>query len=126
MVDFESKGAPWQTNADRDGFVTRELALQSVSVFLPHGIPAKESPLDHDLRGASAAADPGWRPRGHPRRRDRALAAKVKAAGVDVTLEVWPNMAHFWHNFSYLPDEQHSLERIGQVVEERTSGAAHG
>jgi acetyl esterase/lipase len=35
MVAFESKGAPWQTNADKDGFVTRELALQSIPVFLP-------------------------------------------------------------------------------------------
>jgi monoterpene epsilon-lactone hydrolase len=24
MVDFEFKGASWQTNADKDGFVTRE------------------------------------------------------------------------------------------------------
>jgi hypothetical protein len=50
-VDFESKRASWQTNADKDGLVTRELALPNVPVFLPNGDPAKESPLDHDLGG---------------------------------------------------------------------------
>ena len=37
MVDLEFKGASWQTNADKDGFVTRELVLQNVPVFLPDG-----------------------------------------------------------------------------------------
>jgi monoterpene epsilon-lactone hydrolase len=124
MVDFEFKGASWQTNADKDGFLTRELALRNVPVFLPHGDPAKESPLNHDL----AALPPLLIQVGdHEVIRDDAiaLADKATAAGVDVTLEVWPRMIHLWHSFSYLPEAQQALERIGQFVEERTPRAAH-
>jgi hypothetical protein len=34
-------------------------------------------------------------------------------------------MVHLWHNFSYLPDAQQALDRIGHFVEERTSGTPH-
>jgi acetyl esterase/lipase len=124
MVDFEFKGASWQTNADKDGFVTRELVLQNVPMFLPNGDPAKESPLNHDLAGLPPLL---IQVGDHEVIRDDgiALAEKATAAGVDVTLEVWPDMVHLWHNFSYLPDAQQALERIGRFVEERTSGAAH-
>ena len=124
MVDFEFKGASWQTNADKDGFLTRELALQNVPVFLPSGDPAKESPLNHDLAGLPPLL---VQVGDHEVIRDDAiaLADKATAAGVDVTLEVWPYMVHLWHTFSYLPDARRALERIGQFVEERTSRAAH-
>ena len=100
------------------------LVLQNVSVFLPNGDPATESPLNHDL----AALPPLLIQVGdHEGIRDDAIAfaENAKAAGVDVTLEVWPNMVHLWHNFSYLPDAQRALERIGRFVEERTAAAAH-
>jgi monoterpene epsilon-lactone hydrolase len=124
MADFEFKGASWQTNADKDGFLTRELALQGVPLFLPNGDPAKESPLNHDLAGLpplliQVGDDEVIRDDAI------ALAEKATAAGVDVTLEVWPSMVHLWHNFSYLPDARQALERIGQFVAERASGSAH-
>ena len=124
MVDFEFKGASWQTNADKDGFVTRELVLQNVPVFLASGDPAKESPVNHDLAGLPPLL---IQVGDHEVIRDDAIAfaEKATAAGVDVTLEVWPYMVHLWHNFSYLPDAQQALERIGQFVEQRTSAAAH-
>jgi acetyl esterase/lipase len=122
LVDFECKGASWQTNAGKDGFVTRELVLQNVPVFLPNGDPAKESPLNHDLAGLPPLL---IQVGDHEVIRDDAiaLAEKATAAGVDVTLEVWPSMVHLWHNFSYLPDAQQALERIGQFVEQHASGA---
>jgi acetyl esterase/lipase len=125
MVDFEFKGASWQTNADKDGFLTRELARQNVPVFLPNGDPAKESPLNDDLAGLPPLL---IQVGGDEVIRDDAIAfaEKATAAGVDVTLEIWPNMVHLWHNFAYLPDAQQALERIGRFVGERTSGAARG
>jgi acetyl esterase/lipase len=125
MVDFEFNGPSWQTNADKDGFLTRELALQNVPVFLPDGDPAKASPVNDDLAGLPPLL---IQVGGHEVIRDDAVAfaRKATAAGVDVTLEVWPHMVHLWHNFSYLPDAQRALERIGQFVAERTpSGVAH-
>ena len=45
------------------------------------------------------------------------LDAKAKAAGVDVTLEVWPEMVHVWHIFAaMLPEGQQAIDRIGVFV----------
>jgi epsilon-lactone hydrolase len=122
MVDFEFKGASWQANADKDGFVTHELVLQNVPMFLPDGNPAKASPVNHDLTGLPPLL---IQVGDHEVIRDDAIAfaEKATAAEVDVTLEVWPHMIHLWHNFSYLPEAQRALERIGRFVEERTSSA---
>jgi monoterpene epsilon-lactone hydrolase len=123
MVDFECKGASWQTNAAKEGFVTHELVRQLVPVFLPHGDPAQESPLNHDLAGLPPLL---IQVGDHEVFRDDAIAfaEKATAAGVDVTLEVWPDMVHLWHSFAYLPDARQALKRIGQFVEEQTSRAA--
>ena len=49
------------------------------------------------------------------------LAARAKAAGVDVTLEVWPDMIHVWQFFAaILPEGQQAIDRIGRFVRERT------
>jgi acetyl esterase/lipase len=48
------------------------------------------------------------------------LAERAKAAGVDVTLEIWPEMIHVWHFFAeMLPEGQQAIERIGEWVRER-------
>jgi epsilon-lactone hydrolase len=122
MVDFELRGASWQSNAGRDGFVTRELVQQNVSVFLPGGDPAQASPLNHDLKGLPPLlVQVGER---EVLRDDAvAFAEKARAAGVDVTLEIWPDMIHLWHAFSDLPDAGRAVERIGRFVQERTAAA---
>ncbi|MBI5949100.1 MAG: alpha/beta hydrolase [Chloroflexi bacterium] len=49
------------------------------------------------------------------------VAAKAKAAGVEVTLEPWEDMIHVWHLFAaMLPEGQQAIERIGQFVRQRT------
>ncbi len=50
--------------------------------------------------------------------------AKATAAGVDVTLEQWEDMIHVWHFFAgMLPEGQQAIDRIGEFVRQRTSGA---
>jgi len=45
------------------------------------------------------------------------IAERAKAAGVDVTLEVWPEMIHVWHVFAkLLPEGQQAIDRIGEFV----------
>lgn len=45
------------------------------------------------------------------------LADKAKAAGVEVQLEVWPEMWHVWHSWAAsLPEAQEALQRIGDFV----------
>ena len=47
------------------------------------------------------------------------FADRAKAAGVDVTLEVWPEMVHVWHCFApMLPEGQQAIERIGEYIRE--------
>ena len=48
------------------------------------------------------------------------LAKRAEAAGVDVTLEVWPDMFHVWHFFAaMLPEAQQAIDRIGEWVRAR-------
>jgi monoterpene epsilon-lactone hydrolase len=48
------------------------------------------------------------------------LAERAEAAGVDVTLEVWPDMIHVWHFFAgMLPEGQQAIDRIGAWAREQ-------
>jgi acetyl esterase/lipase len=48
------------------------------------------------------------------------LAERAEKAGVDVSLEVWPEMIHVWHFFAaMLPEGQQAIDRIGEWVRER-------
>ncbi|MDI6768277.1 MAG: alpha/beta hydrolase [Anaerolineales bacterium] len=49
------------------------------------------------------------------------LEEKMRAAGVDVTLEIWPGMWHVWHAFApYLPEARRAIERIGAFILKHT------
>jgi acetyl esterase/lipase len=49
------------------------------------------------------------------------IAERAKGAGVDVTLEVWPEMIHVWHVFAkLLPEGQQAIDRIGEFVQAHT------
>ena len=52
------------------------------------------------------------------------LADKARAAGVDVSLVVWPRMWHVWHFLApSLPEARQAIDAIGAFVRERlTSG----
>ena len=56
----------------------------------------------------------------------RALAARARAAGVDVTLEIEPDMVHAWVVFGMFERSKASIERIGRFVAEhqQLAGAA--
>jgi acetyl esterase/lipase len=48
------------------------------------------------------------------------LAEKAKAAGVDVTLEVWPEMVHVWHaSAGYVPESDQAIARIAEFARPR-------
>ena len=50
---------------------------------------------------------------------DDRLAAAARAAGVDVTLEIWAEMPHVWHAFAgLLPEADQAVERIGRWLRE--------
>ena len=54
------------------------------------------------------------------------LADRAKAAGVDVTLEIWNDMVHVWHLFApILREGRQAIERIGEFVQKRAATRAH-
>ncbi len=47
----------------------------------------------------------------------RLLAKKAQEADVTVTLEVWPEMWHYWHLFvPFLPEARQAIDRIAAFV----------
>jgi monoterpene epsilon-lactone hydrolase len=48
------------------------------------------------------------------------LAERARAAGLDVTLEVWPGMQRIWHFVApFLPEGRQAVERVGAFVASR-------
>jgi epsilon-lactone hydrolase len=48
------------------------------------------------------------------------MADKLRAAGCQVELEIWPRMPHVWHLFaSVLPEARQAIERIGTFLQRR-------
>lgn len=46
------------------------------------------------------------------------LAEKAKSAGVQVSLEVWPEMFHVWQGLAPLfPEGQQAIDRIGEFIQ---------
>jgi acetyl esterase/lipase len=46
-------------------------------------------------------------------------AGKARAAGVDVTLEIWEGMFHVFHMLPFLPETKRALESIAAFVSQR-------
>ncbi|MDQ7064780.1 MAG: alpha/beta hydrolase [candidate division KSB1 bacterium] len=45
------------------------------------------------------------------------LAEKARAAGVRVTLDIWPDMMHVWHFFApFLPEARQAIGNIGAFI----------
>lgn len=48
------------------------------------------------------------------------LAENAKAAGVNIQLEVWPEVWHVWHAWAAtLPEGQEAIDQIGQFVRQK-------
>jgi acetyl esterase/lipase len=120
-TDFLAKGDSWRTRADVEPIIRGgPEGIQMLSLAYLQGKTKPEdplaSPLYGDFRGlpplllhvgdAEVLLDDSTR-----------AAAKAKEAGVDVTLEVWPDMPHVWHAFApFLPEATEAIERIGAFV----------
>ena len=53
------------------------------------------------------------------------LAERMRAAGCQVSLEVWPRMPHVWHAFApAMPEAGRAIKRVGAFVRHWTTAAA--
>jgi epsilon-lactone hydrolase len=49
------------------------------------------------------------------------MADRLRAAGCEVALEVWPRMPHVWHLFaSMMPEAGRAIARVGSFIRQRT------
>jgi acetyl esterase/lipase len=121
-LDMEALGESLQTRAERDPWINPDLVKLGAEMYLAGADPRNPlaNPLHADLSGlppllvqvgdSEVLLDDSTR-----------LAARAKAAGVDVTLEVWDDMVHVFQGFAFiLPEGQQAIDRIGEFVRERT------
>jgi acetyl esterase/lipase len=120
-VDLAVSGDSMTRNAQIDPMVTREGLLGSAQAFLA-GHDRHDpllSPIENGVKGfpsmivqvgsAEALLDDAC-----------ALAARAERDGVDVRLQVWPDMMHTWHRYAeFLPEARQALEALGAFAHER-------
>jgi epsilon-lactone hydrolase len=121
-VDLEGVGASMTAKATVDPFVHKEMIQFMAQQYLGDRDPRTPlaAPLYADLRGlpplliqvgtAEVLLDDGTR-----------IAERARAAGVEVSLDVWDDMIHVWQLFApILPEGQQAIERIGAFIRART------
>lgn len=122
-TDLEGTGESVKTKAATDPMVTQEnLSISAKAYYADHD-PKDPliSQIHADFRGlpplllqvgeSEILLDDATR-----------VAARAKAAGVNVELEIWPEMIHVWHVFAkILPEGQQAIDKIGRFVIARTS-----
>lgn len=52
------------------------------------------------------------------------IAARARAAGVDVTFEEWPELFHVFQAISVLPEARQATDKIGAFIQEKTKAPA--
>ena len=117
-TDLACTGATIRTRADSDPMISEALLRRLAREYLQgqaapqplvsplyadfHGLP----PLLMQVGDAEVLLDDTTR-----------VAEKAKAAGVDVTLEVYPEMIHIFQYFAaVLPKGQHAINQIGAFI----------
>ena len=121
-VDLEGIGASMTTKAAVDPFVRKEMIQFMAQQYLGDRDPRTPlaAPLYADLHGlpplliqvgtAEILLDDATR-----------IAERARAAGVEVSLDVWDDMIHVWQLFApILPEGQQAIEHIGAFIRART------
>ena len=119
-VDLTCSSESWVTNAPTDALITPALR-ERVDLYAP-GLDPRDpdlSPLfgDHaslpptliQVAATECLLDDG-----------RRLADSMSAAGVDTTLEVWPDALHAWHIFApVVPEALAAIDAVGTFVRKK-------
>jgi monoterpene epsilon-lactone hydrolase len=120
-VDLEGTGDTMKTHADRD-LLVNEVGLKAMADLFLSGGDAHDplaAPLHGDLRGLP----PLYIQVGDDETLlddSRRFAAKAKAAGVDVRLDVFPEMQHvFQMGAGNVPEADDAVSRIGAYLRGR-------
>ena len=120
-TDLTCTGASWKTNAKKDLMLDPGSILVSAQVYLGKADPRHPlaSPLFADLNGLppiliQVGSDESLLSDA------QSFAERAKAAGVNVTLEVWEGMQHEWQfATNYLPESRQAVARIGEFIQKQ-------
>nr|MBA2280052.1 alpha/beta hydrolase fold domain-containing protein [Acidimicrobiia bacterium] len=120
-VDLSFSGESMDTRADVDPMCSRESLTPSAEAYLADADPQAPtaSPLFADLDGlppllvhvgdAEVLLDDATR-----------FAQRAEAAGVDVTLDVQPEMIHVWHLFGgFVPEADTAVAAVARWLDEK-------
>jgi acetyl esterase/lipase len=120
-LDLAASGDSMVRNAQLDPMVTQQGLQGSARAYLAGHDPRDPllAPLDSGIKdfppvlvqvgSAEALLDDG-----------RALAARGVRDGVDIRLQIWPDMMHTWHRYvEFLPEAQQALAALGSFASER-------
>ncbi|MBO0738710.1 MAG: alpha/beta hydrolase [Alphaproteobacteria bacterium] len=133
-TDLALTGSSLRINAVADPMLNAEDPPQFVADYLAGADP--RTPYVSPLYGDPAGLPPTIIQVGSDEvLRDDAvrMADRLRAAGCEVELEIWPRMPHVWHVFAPLvPEARRAIERVGSFVrsktgyEARTAGTSGG
>lgn len=118
--DLTFSGESWAYNFKKDLMLDEGKERRSIEIYLREGDPRSPlaSPSFADLHGLPPLL---IQIGSHELLLSDAerFAGKAKAAGVDVTLEVWQHMQHEWQFAAkFLPEGKQAISRVGAFVEE--------
>jgi len=117
-VDLAATGDSIRTNSDSDAWVSGDVVAPGATLYLGQTAANHPlaSPLYADLKGlpplllhvsdSEVLLDDSTR-----------LAERARAAGVSVTLRVWPGLPHVWQGFvPFIPEAASSLREIARFL----------
>ncbi|MEM8576422.1 MAG: alpha/beta hydrolase [Pseudomonadota bacterium] len=123
LTDLTYSGASVRTNADRDVLLDARAADRVSAMYLPNGSDPQDprvSPLFADFRGMP----PVWLTVGDTEillDDSRRIAAKMRADGGQVTLDIQPDLPHVWPLFhNMLPEARATIRTLGQWIKTQT------
>jgi acetyl esterase/lipase len=120
-TDLAQTGASLHLNARADPMINAESAWDFAACYLAGADP--HTPYASPLYGDWRRAPPTLIHAGSDEvLRDDAvrMANRLRAAGCEVVLEIWPRMPHVWHAFApILPEARRAIERIGEFLQDR-------
>lgn len=120
MLDYTASGESFDTNRDKDVFVSREAVTGCAAAWLAGRDPAEYSPLFGDLSGlppmlVQIGVDEAFLDDA------RKLAQRVEVAGGSAQVELWQGVMHMWHSFAALPEAAEATEHAGLFVRNCTA-----
>jgi acetyl esterase/lipase len=120
-LDLALEGETIASRAEIDPLLTKADLAVHAAAYLAGADP--KTPLASPLYGDLAGLPPTMMQTGEDEillSDSESFVPRARKAGVDVTLETWPDMIHVWHAFyQWLPQSDEAIGRLGGWMKRR-------